>query len=133
MLSITLGIICSLLFFTYKPLFKSLKESKFAYKAFIEIIKRDARKAEFKAFARSQLDKVRQWIQKCIDLLSKNPQMQEQTQQESLQANETTKDTKDNVVIAQEIQQEQKAQETQKNQEIQQTQESESESTQKDK
>ncbi|TLD95417.1 hypothetical protein LS71_008405 [Helicobacter jaachi] len=58
MLTIAIAVIFSGFYLTYKPFFKTLKESKFKYKAFIELIAQDERKKEFKTFSTHQIEKI---------------------------------------------------------------------------
>lgn len=111
MLSITLGIIFSVLFFTYKPLYRALKDSKFQYKAFIEIMKHEERKKDFKAFAQFQLNKVKEIMQGCFNFINSKinkqpeaePKWKEQLQEQT-QAQETQNLSKEQVEIQTQVQ-----------------------------
>ncbi|RAX55458.1 hypothetical protein [Helicobacter sp. 10-6591] len=62
---ILIGTSIGILFFTYKPLFKCLKEQGFSpKKVFNAISTSEATREEFKAFARTQMAKINAFLQK---------------------------------------------------------------------
>lgn len=78
MTGLLLGSILGALFFTYKPLFKHLKASKYSPKDLFTLIKENEQvKKEFKDFSITQMEKVKAFLAK----FSKEKQAQQEAKE----------------------------------------------------